>query len=209
MEINKQIEEAIWIAKNLFSRNRVSGSSANLSFCFEDNIYITGSGTSFGQLTPENFAVVTRDGNHLSGPKPSKEMPMHLLMYKEHEDIRAVLHTHSFYSTIWSMVESLDEMDAIPKFTPYLEMKLGRVILVPYAPPGSQELFQLFGEKAHEARAFLLKNHGPVVGHKNLMETFYGLEELEESAKIAWTALNSSVKLNKIDENTMIMGNNR
>mgnify|MGYP000627011247 CR=1 FL=1 len=35
--------------------------------------------------------------------------------------------------------------------------------------------------------AFILAHHGPVVGGTSLMETFFGLEELEESCKIAWT----------------------
>lgn len=203
MDRNEKIEEAIWIASSLFLRNKVTGSSANLSFRYEDEIYITGSGTSFGQLKLQDFSVVDYNGKHISGPKPSKELPMHLLMYKAHEDINAVIHTHSFYSTIWSMVEGIDENNTIPKFTPYLEMKLGKVILVEYAPPGSQKLFQLFAQKASDGKGFLLKNHGPVVGHKTLIEAFYALEELEESAKIAWTASNSSVKLQKIEENIL------
>ncbi len=65
-------------------------------------------------------------------------------------------------------------------------MKLGDIGLVEYAKPGSQELFQLFAHKVGEPNGYLLGNHGPIVGAVNLMEAYYGLEELEESCKIAW-----------------------
>lgn len=74
----------------------------------------------------------------------------------------------------------------IPKYTPYLEMKVGEIGLVPYAPPGTKELFALFEKEAGEKKGYLLRNHGLLVGGKNIMEAFYGAEELEESAKVAW-----------------------
>ena len=64
-------------------------------------------------------------------------------------------------------------------------MKLGKIRLVPYHRPGSEELFAAFRERAGEGNGYLLANHGPVVGGETLMEAFYGLEELEESARIA------------------------
>ena len=36
-------------------------------------------------------------------------------------------------------------------------------------------------------RSFILKQHGPVIGGRSLMDAFYGLEELEESCRVAWT----------------------
>jgi ribulose-5-phosphate 4-epimerase/fuculose-1-phosphate aldolase len=65
-------------------------------------------------------------------------------------------------------------------------MKLGRVVYVPYAKPGSEELFSLFATALDSADGYLLANHGPLVGAKDMMEAFYALEELEESARIAW-----------------------
>jgi ribulose-5-phosphate 4-epimerase/fuculose-1-phosphate aldolase len=65
-------------------------------------------------------------------------------------------------------------------------MRLGTVGLVPYAPPGSKELFALFTEHVKDSDGYLLKNHGPVVGAKDLMSAFACIEELEESARIAW-----------------------
>ena len=65
-------------------------------------------------------------------------------------------------------------------------MKLGTVGLVPYERPGSPELFAALGERAEASDGFLLKQHGPVVPGKTIMDAFFALEEMEESARIAW-----------------------
>jgi ribulose-5-phosphate 4-epimerase/fuculose-1-phosphate aldolase len=194
-QIQEKMQKAIWIGKSLFERNKVSGSSANMSFRHGSVIYITGSGTCFGNLANNDFAVVDLDGNPINQVKPSKELPLHLMLYHKDEKIQAVLHTHSFYATLWSCLKHEDFSDVIPQYTPYLKMKLGTVGLVPYGKPGSQELFQAFSKCIDKSDGFLLKNHGPIVGGKNLMSTFYILEELEESARIAWNFRNENAEL--------------
>lgn len=185
--LDQKIKDAIWIANALFDRNKATGSSANMSFLHEGNIIITGSGTCFGNLTDNEFSIVSMNGEHISGIKPSKELPLHKIMYEKSSSIQAIIHTHSFYSTLWSCIQHENEMDIIPSYTPYLKMKLGTVGLIPYAKPGSQALFNLFAERINDSDGYILQNHGPVVGGTNLMSAFYSLEELEESARIAWT----------------------
>lgn len=41
-------------------------------------------------------------------------------------------------------------------------------------------------ERIMNSDAYLLKQHGPVVAGRTILDAFYGLEELEESAKTAW-----------------------
>ena len=116
-----------------------------------------------------------------------KEWPLHLALYEKSPEIGAVLHTHSCYAVLWSFVPGLPEQDCIPDHTPYLKMKLGTVGTVPYEKPGSQALFDAFRQRVEQSDGFLLKNHGPVVPGKDMMDAFYCLEELEESCRIAWT----------------------
>ncbi len=181
-----ELQDAIWVAQSLFARNKASGSSANLSFKTDEHIYITGSGTCFGTLKEDDFSVLDLQGQWISGKKPSKELPLHRMMYEKDSNIRAVVHTHSFYSTLWSCLKHENLFDCVPEYTPYLKMKLGSVGMVAYAKPGSDELFQSFAEVIKKSDGFLLGNHGPIVGGKNMLEAFYNLEELEESCKIAW-----------------------
>jgi len=187
MTIEQKTQDAIWVAKALFDRNKVSGSSANLSFRHEDWIYITGSGTCFGQLNADSFSVMDPDGKHIYGIPPSKEAPLHLMLYRANAKVQAVIHTHSFFATLWSCLQGIDPDNAIPSITPYLKMKVGRIALVPFAPPGSEQLFANMQERLTAGDGYILQNHGPVIPGSSIMDAFYGIEELEESARIAWT----------------------
>ncbi len=184
--LDQKFNEAIWVAHSLFNRGKASGSIANLSFKHNDKIYITATGTCFGTLKREEFSMIDLEGNQLDELKPSKETPMHLSIFKAKSDVQAVVHVHSTYSVLWSFIPDLKETDCIPDHTPYLKMKLGTVGLVPYEKPGSMELFTEFDKRVNISDGWLLAQHGPVVPGKSIMEAFYALEELEESAKIAW-----------------------
>lgn len=184
-ELEQKLEQPIWAAKSLFDRGKTAGSTANISIRHKDCIYISGSGTCFGTLKREEFAVTDLNGNHIDGPKPSKELPLHKLLYA-YRDAGAVIHTHSFYAVLWSCLPHENRQDVIPDYTPYLRMKVGSVGMVPYGPPGSPELFSEFEKHIPCSDGYLLQNHGPVICGKDIMEAFCGIEELEESAKTAW-----------------------
>ena len=74
----------------------------------------------------------------------------------------------------------------MPNHTPYLRMRLGNVGVIPYAKPGSPELFRAFEERVKESYGWLLKSNGVVVHEKCVLDAFYALEELEETAHISW-----------------------
>ena len=58
-------------------------------------------------------------------------------------------------------------------------MKVGKIGLIPYGKPGSDELFASFRDSLDTGDAYILKNHGGIVGGKSLMDAFFGIEELE------------------------------
>lgn len=181
----QKLYDAVWIAHSLFDRGKTSGSSANLSFLHDGNIYITASGTCFGTLSQDDFAAISMEGERLNSIRPSKELMLHKYYYRHAPDIQAVIHTHGPYAVLWSCRKFDRNTDIIPSYTPYLGMKVGKIGLIPFAKPGSEELFEAFKNNLNTGDAYLLKNHGGIVGGKSLMDAFFGIEELEESAKIA------------------------
>lgn len=185
-KLETQMNQALWIAHTLFALGKTSGSSANLSFRQGNEIYITASGTCFGTLTEEDFSVLALDGSPLRGKRASKESPLHLRLYQSHPETAAVIHTHGPHAVLWSCVPGLDPNSCIPSHTPYLNMKLGPVRLVPYAQPGSEALFAALDACLWEGRGYLLKRHGALVGGKSLMDAFYCVEELEDASRVAW-----------------------
>lgn len=204
-DLKNLFNTAIFIAQSLFNRNKVSGSTSNLSFKYKDKVYITGSGVCFGLLKESDFAIITSQGDHVDGPLPSKEYPIHTMLYEEWTDINAVLHCHSTYTTLWSCLVHDEEKDIVPNYTPYLSMKVGDIGLVPYAKPGSTELFKLFRERISNAKAFVFQNHGSVVSGVTLLDAFYAQEELEESLKVSWNLMNlkDEILVNYIDKESI------
>lgn len=186
MNLQQKINEAIWICHTLFQQGKVTGSTSNLSFKHEEKVYITGTNVCFGRITKDDFSIIQLDGQVLSEKKPSKEYPLHLLMYQQHQDCQAVIHTHSLYATLYSMIADTQLQNLVPKYTPYLSMKLGDIGWVQYEQPGSQALFSAFEKQLDNRKGYLLANHGPIVCGNNLMNTYYAIEELEESCKIAF-----------------------
>lgn len=187
MTIGEKRKTAVWIARALFERGNTSGSTANLSFRHGEQIFVTCSGSCFGSLTEDDLVCVDSDGS-CSDPerKPSKEYPLHKMLYDKDPEISAVIHVHSPYAVLWSCIGHDDDRDVFPSVTPYLDMKLGKVVHVPYAPPGSAELFAAFRSCLGSERGYLLGNHGPIVGGKSLMNAFEAIEELEQTAFVCW-----------------------
>jgi ribulose-5-phosphate 4-epimerase/fuculose-1-phosphate aldolase len=188
-ELNEKLKETVETARLLFERREATGSTGNISFRLGDRVYINARGCCFGTISAENFVALNLEGQPFNkdAAPPSVEWHLHLALYKADLSTRAVIHTHSFYSALWSCLEGLDKENAIPRYTPYLQMKLGPVRLVPYAPPGSQALFDAFDACVDSVRhGYLLANHGNIIAAKTMNAAFYALEEMEESCHTAW-----------------------
>jgi ribulose-5-phosphate 4-epimerase/fuculose-1-phosphate aldolase len=63
-------------------------------------------------------------------------------------------------------------------------MRVGKLPLIPYHPPGDQDLAEAVGKQAAKHHALLLANHGPVVAGSSLEAAAGAIEELEETAKL-------------------------
>jgi ribulose-5-phosphate 4-epimerase/fuculose-1-phosphate aldolase len=68
--------------------------------------------------------------------------------------------------------------------TAYYVMRVGRLPLVPYHPPGDPDLAGAVARLATDHHAVLLANHGPVVAGADLSSAMGAIEELEETAKL-------------------------
>jgi ribulose-5-phosphate 4-epimerase/fuculose-1-phosphate aldolase len=105
-------------------------------------------------------------------------------MYRERPGAGAVVHLHSTHSVAVSVLDGLPDVDPIPPITAYYVMKIGRLVLLPYFPPGDPELANAVKAVAGRHHAILLANHGPVIAGTDLDAAVYATEELEETAKL-------------------------
>ena len=150
----------------------------------DDKLLITPTNSCMGRLDPNKISLVTFEGQHLDGDPPSKELFLHLAMYQKRESEQAIVHLHSTYSVAVSCIADVNPDDVIPPLTAYYVMRVGRLPLVPYYPPGDLTLADAVSRHAEQCRSMLLANHGPVVAGTSLEKAVYAAEELEETAKL-------------------------
>jgi ribulose-5-phosphate 4-epimerase/fuculose-1-phosphate aldolase len=172
------------LAKSMFDRGLTFGSSGNISVRTEDGWLMTPTGSTMGNLDPAKISKLDAAGNHLSGDRPTKETFLHIAMYEERPKTGAVVHLHSTHSVAVSCLADIDPRNVLPPITAYYVMKIGKLPLVPYFPPGDLDLAKAVREMASDHHAVLLANHGPVVAGTSLEDAVYATEELEETAKL-------------------------
>ncbi|MGE4219321.1 MAG: 3-oxo-tetronate 4-phosphate decarboxylase [Alphaproteobacteria bacterium] len=177
-------EKLCRMAASMFDRGLTFGSAGNISVRIEGGWLMTPTNASLGDLDPASLSVLDPKGNHVSGDRPTKEAVLHLAMYEERPEARAVVHTHSTHSVAVSCLADIDPANVLPPITAYYVMRVGRLPLVPYFPPGDVDLARAVREMAGRHHAVLLANHGPVVAGTSLEAAIHATEELEETAKL-------------------------
>ncbi len=177
-------EEMCRLGASLFARGLTFGSAGNISVRLEDGWLMTPTNVSLGRLDPARLAKLDATGKLLSGDPPTKETFLHRAMYEERPQARAVVHLHSTYSVAVSALAEIDPADVLPPITAYYVMRVGRLPLIPYFPPGDLSLAEAVQRLAGKHHAVLLANHGPVVAGSSLDAAANAIEELEETAKL-------------------------
>jgi 3-dehydro-4-phosphotetronate decarboxylase len=193
-EVRLRDKIAAW-GRSMFERGLTAGSSGNLSARVADGFLVTPTNVSLGLLDPARLSKVTADGRHVSGDPPTKEIPLHLGFYEGRPETSGVVHLHSPHATALSSIDGVDPDNAVPPITPYVVMRVGRVPIIPYMRPGHPGMRAEIARIAKTSTAFLLANHGPVVGARSFESAVYAMEELEETARLVLTLHGRRVRL--------------
>lgn len=171
-----------------YERHLMSSNDGNISVRMDDGlILITPSGISKGRLCTDDLLVVDLDGNIISAMtdrKPSSETPMHLEVYKQRDDVRAVVHAHPIFATTLTVSGHEFPMDVLPEVL----LTLGGVPITVYATPSSHEDAEAIRPFVKDHNALLLCQHGSLTYGKNLDEALIHLERIEHVSEIYWRA---------------------
>ena len=177
-------EEICRYGESIFARGLTFGSSGNISVRLDDGWLMTPTNVALGRLDPARLSRLDAAGRLVDGDPPTKESVLHRAMYGERPAARAVVHLHSTHSVAVSCLADLDPADLLPPITAYYIMRVGRLPLVPYHPPGDEGLAEAVRLAATKHSAVLLANHGPVVAGSSLDAAVAAVEELEETARL-------------------------
>ena len=151
------------------------GTSGNISVRWDEGMLITPSGVGYEDLTPERIVYVDGEGHPAGTDKPSSEWRFHIAVYRERDDISAVVHTHSVHATAISMTG-----EDIPAVHYMIAAAGGPTIrCAPYATFGSEELSNNAITALEGRDACLLANHGVIACGSSLERAMWLAGEIE------------------------------
>ena len=178
-QARKQIVE---IGKLMYERSYVVSSDGNISVRLDENtVLATPTMTCKGRMTEDSLAVTDMEGKPLSDRRASSELAMHLLIYKERPDIKAVCHAHPPHGTAFAVAGLAIDKPILSEVI----LTLGCVPLTGYGTPSTSELTEAMKPYVAHHNALLMANHGAVAYGDSLWQSFDRLETLEHTAKIA------------------------
>ncbi len=158
------------------------GTSGNLSVRLdEERLLATPTGMSKYILRSADLVVVDVAGRQRGGTRRvTSEIGMHLAIYREREDVEAVVHAHPPIATAFACAgRALDEM-----FCQEAVMTLGTVPLARYATTGTEEVAESLTPFIRGHEAILMANHGAVTYGSSVFDAFQKMETLEHVAQI-------------------------
>jgi L-fuculose-phosphate aldolase len=178
--------EIVEVGRRLYARGYTASNDGNISVRLDDGrLLMTPKGVCKGFMAPDMMCITDLDGRKLAGDRdPSSEMQMHLEVYRQRPDVRAVVHAHPPVATGFAVAGiPLDRAVLAEVVT-----TLGSVPIAEYATPSTRELPEAVRRyvKAHDG--MLLANHGALTLGADLYSAYYKMETIEHFARISLVA---------------------
>jgi L-fuculose-phosphate aldolase len=189
---NKIIE----VCQRLHDRNLLAAADGNVSVKENDQtIWITPTGQTKAFMDNQELAQITQDNKIVSG-KPSSERKLHLAIYRNCPTAKAVVHAHPPHAIAWSL--AFGDMKELPyKSLPEVILATGKIPIVPYARPGSDEMGHSLLPFLPGHKILLMQKHGAVAWGETLDEAYRGIERVEHISYILKLAIElKNLKMN-------------
>lgn len=178
--------DIVEVGRRLWERGYVASNDGNISVRLDEHRLITTpKNVSKGFMTADMMVITDLDGKKIAGERdPSSELKMHLEVYRNRPDARAVVHAHPPTATGFAVAGiALDRAVLAEVIT-----TLGSIPIAAYATPSTEELPAAVRKyvKAHDG--LLLANHGALALAGDVMTAYYRMETIEHFAKISLVA---------------------
>lgn len=182
MRMEKERSFLIEYGKKLVEQGLTKGTGGNLSMFDRESglMAITPSGIDFFQIKPEDIVLMDLDGHVVEGDRtPSSEWEMHLLEYKNRQDLDAVIHAH----TVWAAVMACLRWP-LPAAHYMIAVAGKDVRCAEYASYGTHELAVHALQGMADRKAVFLANHGILTGGASIQEAFNVLVQVEYCCEV-------------------------
>jgi L-fuculose-phosphate aldolase len=193
-------EEMCEIGRRIWLKGFCAGNEGNHSVRIgQDRVLCTPTGISKGFLKPEDICTTDMEGKQVAGKrKRTSEMLMHLAIYKNRPDVKAVVHSHPPHATAFAIAG----VELPTCIHPEAEVFLGVVKTAKYVTPGDTRLGESLLPYLKDSNTILLQNHGTVTFSTNLEEAYYKLEIVDAYSRILMLA-KSLGSVRPLDANEM------
>lgn len=174
-------------------------------------VVIKPSGVEYDKMTADDMVVLDLDGNVIEGKlNPSSDTPTHLVLYKNFENIGAVVHTHSPYATSFAQAGKAikaygtTHADYFYGDVPCTRKMTDGEINGEYEKETGNVIVETFKSLSpDDMPAVLVNSHGPFVWGKNPDNAVHNAAVLETVAFMALNTENLNPKT-KIMQKTLL-----
>lgn len=196
------IDQIVRYCQKLDCKGFGANHDGNISAKYEETLLATPTAMSKGDITSELIITLGMDGNKISGiGKPFSEIKLHLAVYNEREDVRAVIHAHPPFATARGLT-GLDLKISIPEAI----VSIGDLITVlPYAMPGSEENNDMVRNAVHDTNVFILQGNGVIAVGADLEQAYLRLELVEHLSKIEFYATQMGASFSLPDKDVAVL----
>ncbi|WP_455277519.1 class II aldolase/adducin family protein [[Eubacterium] cellulosolvens] len=181
-------KEIVKGAKAVFNKGLVDVAEGNVSIRIpnRDELFITPTFNQYGSMNEKDVVHLKFDGTQLSeGRSASTEYRLHVAIYRIRPKAKCVIHTHSTYATILSIIRK-----KIPVMMEEMIVLLGgEVNISEFGPAHTESIGENVIKALGKTNAALLANHGVLVTGRNMDYTIKIAELVEKMAKIYWGTL--------------------
>jgi L-fuculose-phosphate aldolase len=174
------------IGKLCYSRFYIVGADGNISARMSDgSILITPAGAMKGFLEPTHLAHIDMQGHVVDGgPSASTERGIHLTVYEERPEMKAVVHAHPPHAVAMTIAG----IDLQAPFIPEIIVTIGGIPTANFGTPGTHELADSIRPIVKCSDTVVMTHHGSVTMGTNLLDAYKKLDMVEHTAKILWLA---------------------
>ncbi|MCD7947921.1 MAG: class II aldolase/adducin family protein [Oscillospiraceae bacterium] len=185
MLLQEQREQVVEYGKKLVTSRLSTGTFGNISvFDRSKNLLaISPSGMDYFATSPEDVVILDPDGTIVDGSrKPSSELDLHCILYRNRPDVGAVVHTHSLFATVLSCMHwSIEQIHYLIAYAGH------EVPCTRYHPFGTPELAEAaWAAMGNEVNACLLGNHGLLAVGGTLSFAFDVAQQMEFVAQLTY-----------------------
>jgi L-ribulose-5-phosphate 4-epimerase len=191
-------EQVLTYSQTLVESGFFKGTGGNLSLRIQGQsaLAITPSDLDYASMVADDICVVDFEQQPIAGAqRPSREMGIHIAVYRNRSDVNCVIHTHQAYASALSLIDA-----PIPALFDEQARFLGRSVeIVPYGPSGTGMLRKKIEAKLRNRHnAYILKNHGALCLGPTPQRAVHNMLLLEKCALTYLLALCTDRKVKKI-----------